>query len=209
MSNLDAEKYLFAGPEKCGKSYLANKIARKSKRLAILDVNAQPSLAVGSFAVTTPRQFWDAWNGADRRKRTHVTWQVPINTDPRAAFSFLLHTARRVGGFDTLVDEAETFIPLGVKLNDIERAAAKRGRHLFGNILMTSQRPTDLHLDFRANCHNKYFFKGYEPSYVGYVDKTLRVRGEARDPLKELHALEEFECLRQIRDGSWSKMDKI
>ncbi|PHS77839.1 MAG: hypothetical protein COB56_01095 [Robiginitomaculum sp.] len=216
MSN-DAKKRLYVGAEASGKTTLAIRDARKEKLLLILDLNRQDSLARGSHVVVSYQDVRQAkkallqtFSNIDRRKKYHVTWQIPKDMRAQDALDFAIRVLNAIGGGALLIDETESFIPALGKLSDSVRIVAKRGRHINPMPLyMTVQKPTELNHVVRNNVWTTAYFKLFEAGAIDFFAKQSALFIKKVEAVNMLKSLKEFEYILIERNKEPKKMKKI
>ena len=216
MSN-DAKKRLYIGPEGCGKTTLALRDARREKILLILDLNRQDGLTRNVNHVISASDPYDAkisllrcFENVDRRKKRHITWQVPVTMPAPDALDFAIRVLNSIGGGALFPDETESFIHASKKLEGRAYTLAKRARHLNPiPLYMTCHKPTELHNVVRTNVHKMCFFDTDDSNGLEFFVKKCRRYHKRDDALKLLNSSKEYEFIQFERGEKPKKMKKI
>jgi len=182
---------LFFGRTECGKSYLAELLSKKQKKVIFYDYAhcfTQGEI-VNDFSTMNFVYLLKKYGGSKNlNKKFSLIFRKPdlmtheVGAEKVSYFVKMLGLSygyRKLTGSDMLtflVDEADKVISL--KSSDLIRLTAQAGRHENIALWAISQRPMKLHPDIRDNAHEIYAFpvgknKIYEETFGKKISTEL------------------------------------
>jgi len=202
-----APKMLLCGPEGSGKSFMGAHIARRSKRLIAFDLNEQDGLAQGAHVVRTCKELKSVFDNADGRKKLHVCFR-PQSGNIKDLFTFVCGVAARYKNVTIFADEAESLIHKNKDLPEPVLAVMTRGRHVGVPVILTSQRPQNLHVQIRGNCQKIALFRSFDATYANYIKTNFQMPDDSRNILSALNSLEDYGYILVENGEPWRIMKK-